>query len=78
MKSKLLMYILLISYSAYLCASPTVINKETSNNQILQSISKELTNAEIETQSLINKQQQTKADDDSFEMYSNKVVNHNN
>ncbi|AEI35944.1 hypothetical protein [Francisella salina] len=75
MKSKLLMYILLISYSAYLCASP--INKETSNNQILQSISKELTNAEIETQSLINKQQQTKADDDSFEMYSNKVVNHN-
>ncbi|WP_150443097.1 hypothetical protein, partial [Francisella sp. SYW-3] len=69
---------LLISYSAYLCASPTVINKETSNNQILQSISKELTNAEIETQSLINKQQQqTKADDDSFEMYSNKVVNHN-
>ncbi|AEI36794.1 hypothetical protein [Francisella salina] len=71
------MYLLLISYSAYLYASPTIINKETSNNQILQSISKELTNAEIETQSLINKQQQTKADDDSFEMYSNKVVNHN-
>ncbi|AJI46443.1 hypothetical protein IB633_05370 [Francisella philomiragia] len=76
MKQKKLVYTLLIAYSTYSYSSPT-INVEASNKQILQSISKELTNVEIETQSLINKQQ-TKVDDDSFEMYSNKVVKHGN
>ncbi|WP_234384281.1 hypothetical protein [Francisella noatunensis] len=53
MKQKKIVYTLLIAYSTYSYASPT-INVEASNKQILQSISKELTNVEIETQSLIN------------------------
>lgn len=76
MKQNRLICILLIAYSTCSHAS-SVTNKEVSNNQILQSISKELTNVELDTQSLINKQQ-TMVDDSSFEMYSNKVVKHDN
>lgn len=77
--AKIITFIFLLFSCTFVYATTDLnLNKDTNAN-IIQSIQKELTAVETETQGLINqKDQDNQNRQDSFVMYNNVVVRHDN